>query len=1398
MRGVFKIIFLLCIIPLNTAGQSQSINFKNYSVRDGLSHTKVNSICQDKHGLMWFGTEAGLNKFDGLVFHKYYSTYDSPSGLSGSNIEIIFNDGHGNLMIGTDQGLDVYNYENDSFEKFWFLSNDTLKHTQKRITSLALDLDGSLWVGTVEGLILFESIDFSESITDDPDSHDFRYTYTGRIEGLTDEFINCISRDNQGNMWIGTILGLNVYTRHNRKIMHFHHEPDDPMSLSHDYINEIFQSSDNSIWISTQRGGLNRLFQDSLGNYKFRHYLHNPDNEFSISNNTVRDIIELEKGYLWIATFNGLNIMDIHSERFIQHYPDPDNPNSLSFKSITSIYKDQHGAVWLGTYYGGIDYYDPRLNYFASYRNNKYDLESVSFNVISSMIEDENGLIWVGTEGGGLNWFQKSEEKFARVKSIYVDEIDFSEMIISALLFDRDGEIWIATHRHGLHIINQKNKSHRELILPEQRPFISDRINVTYALYQDNLDRIWIGTHGKGIFVYDKSINHFKFYLHDEANETSISSDIINAFLEDSSGNIWIATNDGLNIFYPSPGGFQRISVQNSDSLEHHVIVNCLFQDSKARIWAGTFGEGLFLLDKEKMKLVLFMDSELAEAKVIYGIEEDYNGSLWITSNQGIYQYSPSGITRNFDIHDGILSNQFSRNSILRCSDGDILFGGVNGLNSLDPEAVGMNELIPEIYISNLFINNRVVKPHEKSSPLPGHVNETSEIKLNHKQNDFGFEFVALSYIQPEKNRYRFMLDGFDNDWIEMGSENRRINYSNLKPGDYTFKVHASNNDGVWTPKPRTIAIHLKPAPWRTWWAMSLYIIIFFSLTILFLNLFSRKRKIQHELEIERFEKNKISEINQMKLQFFTNISHEIRTPLTMIISPLEKILKENRDTSLQKQLMYIQRSVQKLFDLINQLLDFRKVESNKLELHAEYFDLNEILEQIAEHFEEFCQNEGIRFIPDLDHLPVLAFLDRQKFEKIIWNLMSNAVKFTNPGGSIWFKCRVFNDIILLDVKDNGIGMPRNIQQKIFEQFYQAEVEGTEIKGTGIGLFLANKYVELHGGKIFVESEPRKGSLFRVELPVSVSRDIQYPDTKPVTVYDEKKSRDEQVAKPLQRSLDASDAKLPLLLVVEDEQDIREYLTEMFSEDFRVISASDGMAGYKLARQKLPNFIISDFKMPEMDGIEFCDKIKSNLKTSHIPFILLSAYNAIENKISGLEKGADDYIDKPFQVDILKLKVKNILKARQDVIYKYKRQFLLDPEEISQSPVDRSFLARAQEVVMKHYESPDFNPEMICRELNISRTTLHVKLKALINQSASEFIKTVRVRAAIKLLKENKYRISEIAYATGFNSPHYFTYSFKQVTGLTPSEFQEKGEKQQSAGNKLYLDSEHNLHFPEQ
>ena len=1380
MRKFFHLIVYL--IPVVAAGQLQNVYFKNYSVQDGLSHTKVNSICQDKFGFMWFGTESGLNKFDGCNFVQYYSTHDSQNSLSGNSIEVIFNDGFGNLLMGTNNGLDIYNYETDAFEKFWSRSNDTHKHTSAGITAITLDNNDRLWVGTTRGLILFEKTDLSETISTDPDSHIFRYFYSHRIEGLSDENIQCIHSDKVGNIWVGTFNGLNLISPQTEGIIQFFNDPDDPRTLSHNDINHIFRSSDGKVWVSTQRGGLNRLDTDKEDQVYFTRFLHNSSDKYSISNNTVRDIIETENGYLWIGTFNGLNILDIKNERFYTHFPDPLEPNSLSFKSVTSIFQDRSGSVWLGTYYGGIDYYDQRLNYFDSYRNNNYDITSVSFNVISSMIEDRSGLIWIGTEGGGLNWFNKEEGNFTRIKTIYDQGIIFSDMIITSLLEDNDGDIWIGTHRHGLHIIDHRTESQKELILPEQRPFISNNINVSYALYQDTRGGIWIGTHGKGIFLYDKKSGQFQYFINNQQNQNSISSDFINAFLEDKDGDMWIATDNGLNIYKTETEDFIKVNIQDSDSLKNNISVISLYQDTNEKVWAGTFGGGLFLLNKENMEMHPVSGDELLVGIVIFGIEEDSESTLWLSTNQGIFQYNQSGLTRRFDIHDGIQSNQFSRNSILKCSDGDILFGSIKGLNRLEPGKVGMNEIPPEIIITDLFINNITVKFNDKRSPLSAPLNEISKINLNHKQNDFGFQFVALNYILPEKNQYKYMLEGFDNKWIEAGSENRRINYSNLRPGDYTFKILASNNDGVWTTSAKTIAIHLRPAPWRTWWAVSLYAVIIVLLLLLFLNLFTRKRKIQHELELERYEKDKIKEINQLKLQFFTNISHEIRTPLTMIISPLEKILKDNPEISFHKQLLFIQKSANKLYDLVNQLLDFRKIESNKLEIHAECFDLPEAVELITGHYEEHCRNEGIKFISDLDHTPVLAYLDRKKFEKILWNLLSNAVKFTDPGGKIWFKSRILNNRIIISVRDNGRGIPKPERSKIFERFYQADFEGAVIQGTGIGLFLAKSYAEMFGGTISVESEYGKGSMFTVELPFSITEEIISTDSEPVKVYDERKTPDDQVDVPVKEwSSHSSEMKLPLLLIVEDEKDIREYLCEIFDEQFRVICAPDGKTGYKLAHQRLPGIIISDLKMPGMDGIEFCRKIKSDITTSHIPFILLSAYNTVENKIEGLQTGADDYIEKPFQVDILKLKVNNIVKARLEVIHKFKRQFFFDPKKVSSSSIDQGFLEKAEKIAFEKHSSPEFNPEVLCKEMNISRTTLHVKLKALINQSASEFIKIVRIREAINLMKENKYRISELAYMCGFNSPHYFTYSFKQVTGLTPTEFLEKGELSKSS-----------------
>ena len=825
----------------------------------------------------------------------------------------------------------------------------------------------------------------------------------------------------------------------------------------------------------------------------------------------------------------------------------------------------------------------------------------------------------------------------------------------------------------------------------------------------------------------------------------------------------------------------------------------------------------MFRLDTKTFNHLNITSRDGLPNDAINGILEDSHGNLWISTNKGISRFDPvKFIFRNYDVSDGLQSNQFSYSSVLKTRDGWFYFGGIYGFKVFHPDSIRENTVIPPVIITDFRLFNQPVQPGASDSPLSTHISETNQIELNHKQSVISFEFTALNFTSPEKNEYEYIMEGFETIWNKTGTQ-RIATYTNLAPGDYTFRVRGSNNDGIWNETGASVNLTLRPPYYKTRLAFALYTLLFILMLFLFRNYTLSRAQMKNEIKLKEFEKQQIEEVNQMKLKFFTNISHEFRTPLSLILSPLEKLVGDNKfDDSTNHLFKLMYRNASRLLRLINQLMDLRKIEKGSMNLRVAENNIVAFLTEIKSAFDQLASDHRIEYIFKSQNESFMVYFDSEKVEKIIFNLLSNAFRFTPDGGKISLRFKVFSDtelhpvdkkskrinktqsfpdhfkngFIEISITDTGTGITPEEQEKIFDRFYQAGLQesvkgGYYTTGTGVGLSLVKDLAELHKGIIKLKSHPGAGSRFSLLLPVDPScytqNEIVVPETpissefKSLRVDDENYENSEKTE--ISKKAASHTAETPIILVVEDSSDIRDFIRMSLEDEYRVFEAKNGKEGIENARTIVPDLIISDIMMPITDGIEMARLLKEDEVTSHIPLIFLTSKTGEMNQMEGFETGGQDYIVKPFNPKILLLKIKNILSSHQKIKQKIKKQILLEPSEVKIESIDEKFLKRAVEIVEKNIAEPEFDVTAFVNEIGMSRSVLYRKIQAVTGQSANEFINNIRLKRATQLLSKKSMNISEVSYSVGFNDPQYFSKCFRKEFGVSPTQYVTNADK---------------------
>lgn len=1349
----------LYLLFLTIGATAQSPRFDQLSVEDGLSQNTVNCILKDHRDYLWIGTNDGLNRYNGYEFEPFRFQKEDSTSISNNKIYTLLEDGERRLWMGTSRGLNVYDAGQKEFRRVADFERAFIRHL--------LELEnGQLWVATRDGKLYRSNVEKTR----------FEEVAFPKEYAIT-EACHLLAVDDN-NLLIAT--NLHGVFRLNIKDLNWQYQ-----ALPEERSNStkvLFRDSNNRIWVGTQGFGAYILDE----NLQLQNHLSIQNGQ--LQNNIIKSIEEDENGQIWLAT-DGAGI-SIHSESGIQQIThDLNKKSALNSNAVYSIYNDDKGIIWIGTFDGGISILNPYKEKFNFISTNYQPNKGLSHRAVLSFLEGKDGTIWIGTDGGGLNEFDKKTLTFKYYNSESPESLRPASDVITALFQDELETIWIGTYLGGLQAWHPERGS-IVVYQHDNNNARSIRNDNVWAIEATADGKLLIGTL-EGLDLFDPKTEQFQ-HIQTSVQQDEIYKERVTELYKDRSGKVWVG-GQGVRFYNEMTQQLERLPVDLEQEFQQ-LDTRAFYDDSRGNFWIGTEGGGLFLLDRTRMQLQNFNTTHGLPSNSIHTIQEDTNGQLWMSTNNGLVRFDPTQLLAQREVNaqqslfkiyhrrDGLQSDQFSYNADLRASDGTLYFGGINGFNYFKADQIQDNPFVPNVEITGLKIFDQYVAVGEKQSPLQTSIENTQELELNHEQSQlFTLEFTALNFTSSSKNQYAYQLEGFLDDWNYIGTR-RSATFTNLNPGTYTFRVKAANNDGVWNEAGRSLTLVIKPPFWKSTLAYFLYIATFVGLLIAFRATLLFRERLKNRIQIKELEKDKLEEINRMKLAFFTDISHEFRTPLTLIAAPVEHLLdkKEQFPKEVQQQLGLVQRNTNRLLRLVNQLLEFRKINDKKAQLKLSKIELVSYLRHLKEAFDDLAQRLDIRFEFQTELEDYQVEVDRDKLETIVYNLLSNAFKYAKSEVVLSLAVEEEGDYSI-KIKDDGIGIPESEQAQVFDRFYQAKrgkgrsMAHAATPGTGIGLAFVKALVEMHQGDIQLESQPDEGCMFMVILPQRQNSEllkrIQSATPQEVVVADiaapDIQENESQIAPVLS-------TRLPLMLVVEDNEEVRLFIKSSFQKEFQVIEAEDGVEGIEMALKYLPDFIISDVMMPNKDGMELCETLKQDDRTSHIPILLLTASTNEERWMQGLETGADDYITKPFKLRVLKARIQNILDSRQRLRRHFSRT-ILEPNNVAIESSDDNFLQRSIVIIEEQLGDSEFGVDQLARDLGMSRSVLYRKFSALVDQPVKEFINMIRMKRAAQLLLQDKnLSIAEIAYTVGFSDARYFSKKFKKFYHKTPTQYLEE------------------------
>jgi signal transduction histidine kinase/ligand-binding sensor domain-containing protein/DNA-binding response OmpR family regulator len=1394
LLGAFRSLLLfLCFTTLGNLqlyGQQHEVRFQHISIEDGLSHSLVNAVYQDSRGFLWVSTGNGLNCYDGLSFKIYKSNSSLQGGISHNTINLVYEDRKGNLWVGTaNGGLNRYVRETDKFLNCYNNPSFFASICDKSITALYESIEGTLWVGTSKGLFYFDKAKNAFAPAEEPGGNLF----------LANASVTSFAEDKGGNVLIGTLnyglLRYNHQSKHIEAIGHMKSEP----------VTSLLIDNSGRLWIGTLTSGLYQTLLNQASVEVLAQFSINSGDELALESNHITCLMQDGNGYTWIGTPGGLHRYSERTNTMLHLQNAANDPTSLSNNYVTCIFEDRSHILWVGTFKGGLNKNNQESKKFVHYKNIPSDQHSIDENLVYAIFEDSYGRVWIGGANGCLDLLDRNTHIFTHLGRQVSFQRAINNQTISAINEDADRHVWVGTSGSGIFRImgselnSERTNQFRPVPIKGPDNLATSQVK---TICRDNNNSMWIATLDEGLFHWDYSTGEIKQYAANRLQPYSLASNALWVIYKDYAGDLWTGSdNTGLYRIYRRDWDEEKfINYRKNPTNPNSIISNSIrviYEDFAGILWLGTEGG---LVKVERNSGIPHTFSNLTENNglcnnTIFGIVEDNHRNLWISTDNGLSRFNPqSGKFKNYTITDGLQSNEFNAGAYFKCRNGEIFFGGINGLTAFFPDSISDNPTQPIVEITGFKLFNEPVpvgKSLDGQEILRKSIGETDTLVLSYRDNVFSFEFIALHFAAPDKNKYAYVMEGFNDKPVYTDSRNRTATFTNLKPGKYIFRVIASNSDEVWNIPGRELLVIITPPIWQTWYAYLLYLLCISLIIRYSYKRFVRLNHRRTQLRLERLETQKRHEVDQLKIRFFSNISHEFRTPLTLILGPLEKLLgyageMPVNDRKFQYQIM--QRNAQRLLRLINQLLDFQKLDSGEMKLQFAEHDLLTFIRGIMASFASLSERKEIKFqlASEREHLNL--WFDADKLEKAIFNILSNAFKFTPDKGQIKISVKLNTSLVSsrypegfveIEIKDNGTGIPAEDMPYIFDRFYQSRgTRQTMQDSSGIGLALTKELVSLHKGEITVESVPSQGSSFTIKLPLGnthfsegqiISETTVMEWTPNEHVFDDKISIQVTENEKLQANKNIS------ILLVEDNSDMRAFIKDNMDEAYEIYEAIDGEEGWQKAIELNPEIIVSDVMMPKMDGFELCTMLKNDHRTSHIPVILLTARSSDEFMIQGLKTGADDYISKPFNFNILQIKIDNLVDSRRKLRERFKSDNRVQPRDITVTTADEKFLQKAMALIEENMSNPEFDVEKFGDSMGVSRMQLYRKLMALTNLSANQFIRTMRLkRAAQYLEKDPSVTISEVMYQVGFSNRSYFTACFQEMFQVTPKEYAAK------------------------
>lgn len=1313
----------------------QQIPTINLVMQDGLSSNYVTDIAQDKSGFMWFATRYGLNRFDGNKFTVYLRKPDEELLNSNDIIRVVADTTHNKIWIANRwTGVNAFDCETETFSSFLHNPDDNETLISNEIRDILVTSKDDVWIATDRGLDLYDRYHSK-----------FIHFNKSTVPGFPANGINALAEGANGDLYLGHLgEGFTVFSPESKRIRHFEHFHGDRNSLPGNVVHSIFVDADSKVWIGTDKGlAIFDPVREIFRNFREIERIHP-----SIKDGVLY-VSRSGDGRMWVGTLSDLCYFDaadtdiiLSGDKDVNHMFIQDLYWGISNPTVYCILEDSFRNIWIASNGGGASFIDVNSSFFHSWRINKIPgvVNGLNDKEVLTLCTDESGNIWMGTDGGGIN-----VNKGGLNCKFYFQGAGVSNNTYHSSLRDSNNNLWFGSANTGIDIFMSKEKNFVHY-MPESGT------STVFSLFEDNQRNVWMGT-SKGIEIYNLQTEKKRFL---NCENSKLPTNEIRAISQDKNGDIWIGTLNRGIVVYNSERE-EMIQADGCTDCDHSTI-NQIFRDSKDRMWVATT-EGLMLFpDAHPDNYMLLTMKDGMACSLVCSIEEDAEGNIWFSTNIGISCYvEKEDKFLNYDYRDGALLGTYMNNSVSKTQDGTIYFGSINGVCYFNPAGKPNNIVLPPVIFTEFKVHNKrpIEMTGDFSLPMTGR-----KISLNYDQDIFSVSFNVMDKSLQGKVEYAYKLEGLGDTWINTGGENQ-VTFRNIPYRNYRLYVKARYRNQQWQNDYSTLDILVNPPLWLTWWAKMIYFICTALVIILIIKSYKKRLELRSSLSLEKEKIKRQQELNEERLRFYTNITHELRTPLTLILGPLEDL---QSDVKIQeehmKKISLIHKSTIRLLNLVTQILEFRKTETQNKKLCVAEGDIAEVIREAGLKYKELNRNKEVLFDLVIDTEKTHLYFDREVIFMIVDNLLSNAFKYTYQGKvTLTLRSVMANDIEYteIEVSDTGIGIPEDDIPRIFERYCQADSR-KNLPGFGIGLALLRNLVELHGGVILVDSKPDIGSSFRIRVVTNNS----YPDAIHVNASS--------------KEVEAENQNKPIVLVIEDEYDIREYIAGALVGTYDVIVAENGKQGLQAAMTSIPDIIVSDIIMPVMDGIELCREIKANVETSHIPVILLTAKDTLQDKTEGYKAGADSYITKPFSASLLKSRVANLLEARKKIASLITSNTSMKHSIMKESlnKIDSEFIERITKIIEENLMDEKIDVPTIAQELSMSYSSLYRKVKALTGMSAGEFIRKMRLRKAEQLLLSGKYNISEIAHQVGLNSVSYFRECFKEEYGTSPSEYVKK------------------------